>query len=110
MGRQSQRKGRDGERELAQVLQAHGYDAQPGDPLNFGAMPDVVGVDGLHIECKRHERLEVSKWYEQAANDAERMQDGLPVVCYRQNRKPWMVLLSLEDFLTLTAARRDDNG
>ena len=102
MGRSSQAKGRRAEIELAQVLRAYGLpDACPGSPFNYGTQADVSGVPGLHIECKRHERLEVCKWYEQAQQDAARMQDGKPVVIYRQNRKPWMILLSLHDFMDL---------
>lgn len=99
-GRSSQAKGRRAELELAQFLQDHGVrNAQPGDPLNYGQQPDVKGVAGLHIECKRHERLEITRWYEQAQADAQRMQDGRPVVIYRQNRRPWMIVMSLSDFL-----------
>lgn len=105
-GRSAQAKGRRAEIELARFLQAHGLqDARPGAPLNYGQQADVSGVLGLHIECKRHERLEIPRWYEQAAADAERMQDGRPVVIYRQNRRPWMIVLSLTDFLSLTEGR-----
>ena len=101
-GRSAQAKGRRGEIELAQFLRDRGLsEARPGDPLNYGTQPDVIGINGLHIECKRHERLEISKWYGQAQQDAQRMQDGLPAVIYRQNRRPWMIVLSLSDFLEL---------
>lgn len=105
----SQSKGRRGEIELAEYLREHGYtEARPGDPLNYGTQPDVKGVKGLHIECKRHEKLEINKWYEQAAGDAERMQDGKPVVMFRQNRRPWMIVLSLSDFLELREKRQNE--
>ena len=100
-GRSSQAKGRRAEAELAEYLRDHGFpDARPGDPLNLGA-------DGLHIECKRHERLEISRWYEQAQQDAQRMKDGKPVVVYRQNRRSWMVVLSLADFLALAGKEKE---
>lgn len=102
-GRSAQAKGRRGEIELARYLQDHGIkDARPGDPLNYGRQADVSGIDGLHIECKRHEKLEINKWYTQAAADAERMQDGKPAVIFRQNRRQWMIVLSLSDYLDLT--------
>ena len=108
-GRSAQAKGRRAEIELARFLQDHGIkEARPGDPLNYGKQADVSGVDGLHIECKRHERLEIAKWYDQAAADAERMQDGKPAVIFRQNRRQWMITLSLEDFLTMRGGA--DNG
>ena len=101
-GRGSQAKGRRGEIELAEYLREHGVTtARPGAALNFGTEADVVGLNGLHIECKRHERVEVAKWYAQARADAERMKDGKPVVIFRQNRREWMVTLSLDDFLSM---------
>lgn len=106
-GRSAQAKGRRAEIELSMFLREKGYiTAAPGKPLNYGREPDVKGIKGLHIECKRHEKLEVNKWYEQAARDAEKMKDGKPVVMFRQNRKQWMAVLSLSDFLELI--RRKD--
>lgn len=99
-GRKSQSKGRRAEIELSNYLRERGFtEARAGKPLNYGTEPDVTGIDGLHIECKRHEKLQLNKWYDQAAADAERMQDGKPVVIHRQNRRKWMITLSLEDFI-----------
>ena len=101
-GRSAQAKGRRAEIELAAYLREHGLtDAKPGNPLNYGKQPDITGISGLHIECKRHEKIELNKWYAQAAADAERMQDGKPVVIFRQNRRQWMIVLALEDFIAL---------
>ena len=101
-GRGSQAKGRRGEIELAEYLREHGVpNARPGTALNFGAEPDVVGLEGLHIECKRRERVEIARWYDQSRADAARMKDGKPVVIFRQNRREWMVTLSLDDFLSM---------
>lgn len=100
VGRSAQTKGRRAEIELAQFLRDHGLpDARPGAALNYGTQPDVSGIPGLHIECKRHERLEITRWYKQAQQDAQRMQDGKPAVVYRQNRRPWMITLALSDYL-----------
>lgn len=107
-GRSAQAKGRRAEIELAAYLREHGLtDARPGEPLNYGKQPDITGIAGLHIECKRHEKIELNKWYEQAAADAERMQDGKPVVIFRQNRRQWMIALSLADFLELKGGATD---
>lgn len=108
-GRSAQAKGRRGEKELADFLRERGFDARPGAPLNFGTQADVTGIDGLHIECKRHERIELGRWYEQAQQDAQRMQDGKPAVVFRQNRKPWMIALSLSDFLDILEPARREN-
>ena len=86
----SQRKGASGEKELAAVLKGYGYAVQRGGSLTFGAVPDLVGLPGVHIECKRVERLNLYEAMRQAQRDAERFQDGAPCVFPRRNRKPWL--------------------
>lgn len=104
MGRMQQRKGRTAEREVAAILQAHGLPAQPGDPMNFGTQPDIVGTP-WHPEVKRAERWQLHEWLAQATRDAQVMGDGPPVVIFRSNRQPWRVCLTLEDFLLLTTSQ-----
>ena len=48
MGKSSQRKGRAGEIELANIFRSYGYEADPGQALNYGTVPDVVGLPGIH--------------------------------------------------------------
>lgn len=55
MSKSQQRKGRRAELELAGILQGHGYDVRPGEPVSFGREPDVVGLPGIHCELKRRE-------------------------------------------------------
>lgn len=78
MGVKSQRKGRAGELELARLLQGYGYDVQAGRAVSYGSTPDIVGLPGVHIECKRAEQLRPYSWLEQAERDAVRFGDGLP--------------------------------
>ena len=87
MGKASQRKGRAGELELCSVLRKHGFDVKPGEAVSFGNVPDLSGLDGIHIECKRCEKLALSSWIEQASKDAGRFHDGLPAVFHRKNRQ-----------------------
>lgn len=101
MGKSQQRKGANGEKELAEVLRGYGYDVTRGGSLTFGAVPDLVGLPGVHIEVKRVERLNVGTAMEQAAEDAARFGDGMPVVFHRRNRKPWLVTMLLDDFLIM---------
>ena len=100
-GRTSQRKGRAGELELARLLQGCGYDVQPGRAVSYGATPDISGLPGIHIECKRAEQLRPYSWLEQAERDAVRFGDGLPAVFFRRSRSPWLVVMKLEDWLKL---------
>lgn len=100
MGRSSQRKGAQGERELAAELAAAGYVTERGGYC-FGEKPDLLGLPGIHIECKRVEALNVSKAMKQAENDAERFHDGVPAVFHRRNREPWLVTMCMSDWLEL---------
>lgn len=100
-GKTSQRKGADGERELAAIFQAHGYDCTRGGSLSFGEVPDLSGLPGIHVECKRVERLNVQEAMEQSIRDSQRMGDGIPALFHRRNRKPWLVTMRLEDWLNI---------
>jgi len=105
MGKSSQRKGAAGERELAALLSAAGYECQRGGSLSFGEIPDVLGLPGIHIECKRVEKLNVGEAMEQAIRDSDRMLDGMPAMFHRRNRKPWLVTMRLEDWLKLYGSK-----
>lgn len=105
MGSRSQRKGAAGERELAALLSAAGYECQRGGSLSFGEIPDVLGLPGIHVECKRVERLNVDEAMEQAIRDSDRMLDGMPALFHRRNRKPWLVTMRLEDWLKLYGSK-----
>lgn len=100
-GRASQRKGRGGELELARVLQGYGYDVQPGLAVSYGTTPDISGLPGIHIECKRVERLNVPEAMKQAVRDAEKFHDGAPTLFHRRSREPWLVTMRLSDWLEL---------
>ena len=100
-GKSSQRKGADGERELAALLREYGYSIERGGSLSFGEVPDLTGLPGIHIECKRAEQLRPYDWIAQAERDAVRFGDGLPAVFFRQSRSPWLVVMKLGDWMGL---------
>lgn len=109
MGKSSQHKGADGERELAAILQQHGYDCTRGGSLSFGEVSDLSGLPGIHIEVKRVEKLNVVEAMEQSIRDSEWMQDGIPALFHRRNRKPWLVTMRLTDWIQLyKESRRSD--
>ena len=103
MGAKSSRKGANGERELAALLRQHGYDVRPGEPLNYGKEPDIVGLEDIHIEVKRRETVNLSAALAQAEADAQKFGGGLPAVFHRANRKPWTVSMPLDAWLQLYA-------
>ena len=106
MSVKSQRKGRRAELELVSILREHGIPAEPGQAVSFGTTPDVVGVDGIHVEVKRVERLNVPAAMEQAIRDAERFGDGRPALFHRRNRGQWLVTMRLRDWIDLYIAGR----
>lgn len=101
----SREKGAAGERELAGILKKYGYDCRRGQQYcGINGDTDVIGIPGLHIECKRVEKLNIDDALEQSIRDAK---DGeLPVVMHRKNRKPWKVTLELDEFMKLLKAAR----
>ena len=104
MAMNSREKGARGERELAAVLREYGFEAERGQQFKGGPdSPDVKGLDGIHIECKRVESLNIDKAMEQAIRDAG---DNIPAVFHRRNKKPWKVTLLLEDFIKMYKGNR----
>lgn len=102
--KKSARKGADGERELAAILRDQGYDIQRGGSLSFGEVPDLTGLPGIHIECKRAERAQIWEWMQQSQRDAQRFKDGVPSVIFRRSRSKWLICMELSDFLTFYSA------
>lgn len=51
---------------------------------------DLTNVFGMAVEVKRQEQLSIGTWWRQCVASAEK-NDELPVLIYRQNRKPWRV-------------------
>ena len=96
----SRDKGCRGERELANKLKEYGYECRRGQQYcGANGDADVVGLDGVHIECKRTERLSLYDALAQAKADAK---DGeTPVVMHRKNHCEWVVIQPLEDWIEL---------
>ena len=101
MGKSQQRKGRRAEIELSGILNSYGYMTRPGVAVSFGKEPDVVGLDGVHVEVKRRENTDIPAALKQAAEDAERFGDGLPAVFFRGNRQKWRVIMELDSWLVM---------
>ena len=95
----SKQKGAKGERELANKLKDYGYNTRRGQQYNGLEGEDVVGLDYIHIECKRVERLNLEEAMQQAKRDSEKGQ--LPAVFHRKNRSKWLVTMELDDWIKL---------
>lgn len=96
----SRQKGAAGERELAKALRSHGFETRRGQQYcGSNGDADVVGLPGVHIECKRVEHLNLEDAMAQSRADAR--PGEIPVVMHRKNNCKWLVTLSLDDFMTL---------
>ena len=113
MGKSQQQKGRRAEIELSRILSGYGYDVRPGEAVSFGGEPDVVGLDGVHIEIKRRENPDLPAALRQATEDAAYFGDGLPVVFFRGNFQKWRVVMDLDTWMQMYrdfAEKRTEKG
>lgn len=97
-GLRSRNKGKQGEREAAaELTRLFGVEARRGCQYAGGPdSPDIqTSIPGVHFEIKRSERLRLYEAIVQAAQDAP--VNTVPVVLYRANNKPWLVVLQLND-------------
>lgn len=102
----SREKGAAGERELAGILKEYGYNCRRGQQFcGANGDADVVGLLGIHIECKRVEKLNLDTAMDQSVRDAR--ENEIPTVFHRKNRKGWKVTLRLNDFMKLYAAAEE---
>ena len=96
----SRNKGKRGELELAKKLREYGYDSRRGQQYSgANGDADVVGLPGIHIECKRVEKLNIYDAISQAKHDAKA--EEMPVVVHRKNNSEWLVTLPLDDWIKL---------
>ena len=94
----SKKKGASGERELANKLKDYGYQTRRGQQFSGIEGEDVVGLDYIHIECKRVERLNLEDAMLQAKRDSK---DKKPAVFHRKNNHKWLVTMELDDWIEL---------
>jgi len=96
----SRQKGKRGELELSKKLREYGYEARRGQQYSgANGDPDVIGLDGIHIECKRVERLNLEDAMAQSKHDAR--QGEIPTVMHRKNNCEWLVTMRLEDWIEM---------
>ena len=99
-GRASRNKGARAERELANLLRdEYGIHVHRGKV--FYREPDIVGLDGIHPEVKRQDRLNVHEAMAQAIGASEKRNDGVPAVFFRRDRGEWMVVMRLRDWIRM---------
>jgi hypothetical protein len=60
---------------------------------------DVIGLDYIHIECKRVQNLNLYDAMEQSKRDSKEGQS--PAVFHRKNNKRWLVTMELAEWIKL---------
>ena len=99
----SRNKGKRGELELANLLKSYGYETRRGVQYSgINGDADVVGLPGIHIECKRVEKLNIETAMEQSNRDSRFGE--IPTVMHRRDRKQWLVTMPLVDWMELFQA------
>lgn len=101
----SKKKGKVGELELSHKLKDYGYQQCRRTAQYCGNTQDsadVVGLDGIHCEVKRAEKLNIYNAIAQAIHDsAENGKGDLPTVFHRRNRCEWLVTMRLDDWIKI---------
>jgi hypothetical protein len=103
----SQKKGKDYERELAKEIEERLGGRVWRTPSSGGQWwekADIAGkgnvlVDRFHIEAKRQERVNLEEAYGQALRGAGR--DKIPLVVTRRSRDISMIYMTWDNFLSL---------
>jgi Holliday junction resolvase len=106
VSRSQRRKGIDGEREVARLMEGYGYTLRG---LESGG--DWIAVGGslpLAVEVKRQEVLRIPLWQRQAL--ADRVPGTLPLVAFRASRSAWWGMSPLEEMLGALKADAPDLG
>lgn len=104
----SRAKGGVGERELAALLVELGlceHAERTAQRCGKGGTADVVGLEGIHVEVKRTEKLNIWAAMAQAVRDAV---GAIPSVFHRRNRDGWMVTVRVVDLRAFAEAVVDN--
>ncbi len=104
----SKKKGNAGELEMLRILEERGVPCQRNEQGLLAGFrggflnPDVgftLGGRAYHGEVKRAERLNVYAAMDQAIGDSGGQ--AIPIVLHRRNRRGWLAVLTLDDFLRI---------
>lgn len=85
---------------LAKRLRENGYQVRRGQQFSgANGDADVVGLPGIHIECKFVERLNLRDAMDQSIRDAR--VGEIPTVMHKKKYEDWLVTMRIDDFLAL---------
>ena len=102
-GKASRDKGKRFELQVAHWLQDHGFEKAMRSAQHSGKAgdaADVLGLPGIHIECKAVEQARLHDWLEQALRDSDGT-GNKPVIIWKRNRMPWLAIMLADDFMEM---------
>ncbi len=94
----SKSKGNRGEREFASLCRHEGYNTRRGQQYCGIEGEDVTGLEGIHVEVKRVERLNIGEAMAQSISDAG---GKVPIVAHRKNNCEWLITMRFDDWIKL---------
>ena len=100
MGLKEKEKGARGEKMLRDELRRFGF-GEVTRGFTWQGTSDLVGLPGIHVECKFCEKLTVRQALLQAIEEAKKRLDGLPTVFWKMSRRPWVVIMLLDDWMEI---------
>ena len=96
----SRQKGASYERHVAGLFKSEGYEARRGQQFcGINGDADVIGIPGIHIECKAVERLNLYDAIAQAKRDARECE--IPVVIHKKNYCADLVTMEFSEWIKL---------
>lgn len=99
----SRKKGKRFELLVAGLFRSIGYEARRGQQYcGANGDADVVGVPGIHIECKAVEKLNLYDAMSQAKADAK--EEEIPVVIHKKNNCAVLVTMEFDQWAKLYQA------
>ena len=100
MGKFSRDKGKRGELEFAKLCKKHGFESRRGQQYSgTETSADVVGLEGIHIEVKRTEKLNLYDAIDQVKRDKNK--SDLGIVAHRRNNHKWLVIMDADEWFNL---------
>lgn len=102
----SKSKGKRGELDLVHSLRHAGFPEvrRTAQYCGKAGTSDVTGLNGIHVEVKNVERLNIWEALLQSKRDSEADENGdIAAVFFKRNRSGWYVAVPLSDFIRLYA-------
>ena len=106
IGKSSKARGKRGELDLVHSLRDAGFPEvrRTAQYCGKAGTSDVTGLNGIHVEVKNVERLNIWEALLQSKRDSEADGNGdIGAVFFKRNRTGWYVAVPLSDFVRLYA-------